>query len=263
MEFSLSDITLYTSFLCAGLFTWSFYKSSVFRRSIIETGFTTYDYCYDKFYKIWYDDKIRIKNINPNGVNVKELHDFILLNHNLEKKTINNLETIFENENENEIISSDKDKNENHNHKKLLLDFLSNDLYFQAITIKEKKYYLISFNTKFTYDNILEMPWLSVSLEIISDEDVNNSYDITHIFNKFWLDGNYLPIHLEYYYFWIDTLLYESGISKNNIISKEKIKQMNLVIINETGDFIEYNNVLIVPRKDDLKIIDFPLKDKT
>ena len=110
----------------------------------------------------------------------------------------------------------------------------------------------------FTNDMILEIPWLAVSLEITTFDNNTVTHDITHGITKYLIDGNFLPIHPEYYDFWIDTLLYESGISKNNIIIKDKIKEIKMVIIDEVGDFIDYKNILIIPRKNNFKIINFP-----
>jgi hypothetical protein len=70
-------------------------------------------------------------------------------------------------------------------------------------------------------------------------------YDITNSLKKFWIENNHLPVHLEYYDFWIDILLNEAGISNKNIIPRDKINDINLTIINEVGDFINYKNVLI------------------
>jgi len=284
MDISLYDITFYSSIIGISVFSWSFYNYSGFRRKTIETAFNTYDYCYDKFHKIWYDDKIRTENIVKKDINVKHINNYFMINTNLENVGLeyfsNKLETIYESESEsdynsnsnsptNSAYNSDSEeikeskKIKLHKPERALIKFLTNDLKFEAVKIKEKKYYLLGPNPKFSHDNVLEMPWLSVSLEITSDSDDVNTHDITDTFNKFWLHGNHLPLHLEYYDFWIDTLLSESGISKNNIVSKDKIKQLKLSIINESGDFVEYNNVLIVPRKNNLKIIDFPLKDKT
>jgi hypothetical protein len=47
-------------------------------------------------------------------------------------------------------------------------------------------------------------------------------------------------------------------ISDNVYPSKQEIKKIKLVIIDELGDFIEFSDVLIEPKKNDVRIIDFP-----
>ena len=68
---NLFSIGLCTCILGMSIFSWSFYKSHSFRRNLIETGFNTYDYLYDKFHKTWYDDKIRITDITKKDINIK------------------------------------------------------------------------------------------------------------------------------------------------------------------------------------------------
>jgi hypothetical protein len=60
---SQSFLGYYGSFIAltvTTLFGYTFYNSPQFRRNTIEFCFSAYDYCYDKFYKLWYDEKVRV-----------------------------------------------------------------------------------------------------------------------------------------------------------------------------------------------------------
>ena len=244
-QINLFPIVLYSSILGISFFSWSFYKSSSFRRSVLENSFNTYDYLYDKFHKVWYDDKIRITNLTKKDIKIADVHQSFLKNSNLESTTSDDLDGDSECE----------DKLEED-----LNTFLNNNLYLQNVSIKDKNHYFLGTkpNLNFKTELILEMPWLAASLEITTNDDNTHTHDITESIQKFCIDGNFLPIHLEYYDFWIDILLHDTGVSKNHIHTKDKIKEIKMVTINEYGDFIDYKNILIVPRKGNFKIINFP-----
>ena len=60
---SQSFLGYYGSFIAltaTTLFGYTFYNSPQFRRNTIEFCFNAYDYCYDKFYNLWYDEKVRV-----------------------------------------------------------------------------------------------------------------------------------------------------------------------------------------------------------
>ncbi len=312
----LPTITLYTGILGISLFSWSFYNYSGFRRNVIQKTFNACDYCYDIFHKLWYDEKIRINDINKNYINIKDIHqpflnkflDDLTISNNLESNSssissMNNQENEKENESSELELVEDLDKMETvetieelieeqnyeasdecsqkteedgelldfikkydyDHHGHILHKFLTNDINFKSIHIKENTYYLLcpnllenNINHDFKNEHILEIPWLAVSLIISTIDDELKEYDITSSLKKFWIENNNLPVHLEYYVFWVDILLNEAGISNKNIIPRDKIKDINLTIIDEVGEFINYKNVLIVPRKDNFKIIEFP-----
>jgi hypothetical protein len=219
-------------------FSWAFYKFPIFRRDVIQAGFDTVDYIYDVYHKLRYDDKIRIKSI-------------------LKTNNINH------NHNPKYFLTSQETESESNLHKKTLVEFLSNELKFESLTLKEKQYYILGTkkeNDVFTNDKIIEFPWLAASLDIITFDNIIHNYDITANFKNFWIEHNQLPFHLEYYDIWISEL-----ISKNHSYypSKQEIKAVKLNVIDALGDFIEYSDVLIEPSKDETRIINFPkIKEK-
>ncbi len=312
----IPSMTLYSGIIGISLFTWSFYNYSSFRRNVIQKMFDTYDYCYDLYHKLWYDEKIRINNIDKNHINIKEIHE-PFLNKLLDSLTMSNTpnmsntsEDVIEEteayeeitqesyegsdegsdeENINKEVNREEDNKENNkenyegteildfikkydfdHHDHILHKFLTNDINFKSIHIKEKTYYVLypdlsenkdnEYNN-FTKEHILESPWLAVSLVILTIDYEIKEYDITESLKKFWIENNNIPVHVEYYDFWVDILLNETGISKNNILSKDKIKKFHLSVINDVGDFKNYENVLIVPRKENFKIIEFPVQE--
>jgi hypothetical protein len=227
---------LFLSTTIAGLslFGYNFYKNSGFRRYVIENMFTTYDYCYDIFYKMWYDDKIRITTIKTERVDY--INKLMLIN------------TMIDMNDENDMI---------------IKNFLTEDIKYQKVSYKDKSYYLMGPNMESFFDlkNIMESSWLAASIEIKTKDDVNYSFDITESIKEYWIEGNMIPIHLEYYDYWIYNLLRNSGMPLHEKLFKIEIKDLSLQVINCMGDIELYNNVLILPRNNDLKLIEF--KDKT
>ena len=62
-QLSQSFLGYYASFIAltaTTLFGYTFYNSPQFRRNTIEFCFNAYDYCYNKFYNLWYDEKVRV-----------------------------------------------------------------------------------------------------------------------------------------------------------------------------------------------------------
>lgn len=225
---------LSTSILGVSLFGYNFYKNSGFRRYVIENMFNTYDYCYDIFYKMWYDDKIRITTIKTERVDL--INKLVLMN------------TIIDENNENDIIV---------NH------FLTEPTKYQNALYKDKSYYLIGPKTEafFGFKHIMESPWLAASIEIKTKQDKEHSFDITESIKEYWIEGNMLPFHMEYYNYWIYNLLRNSGMTYGEQLFKMEIKDLSLQVINSIGDIEIYKNILIIPRNNDLKLIEF--KDKT
>jgi hypothetical protein len=88
-----------------------------------------------------------------------------------------------------------------------------------------------------------------------------HSFDITESIKEYWIEGNMLPFHIEYYNYWIYNLLRNSGMTYGDQLFKMEIKDLSLQIINSMGDIELYKNVLISPRNNDLKLFEF--KDKT
>ncbi len=212
-------------------FSWAFYKFPIFRRDVIQAGFNTFDFIYDIYHKIRYDDKIRRKSILKGITTPKSFLTSSQLELNKEGET--------------------------NSHKKTLVEFLSNELKFESLTLKEKQYYILGTkkeNDVFTNDKIIEFPWLAASLDIITLDNVIHNYDITSNFKNFWIEHNQLPFHLEYYDIWISEL-----ISKNHSYypSKQEIKTIKLNVIDALGDFIEYSDVLIEPSNNETRIINF------
>ena len=227
---------LFLSTTIAGLslFGYNFYKNSGFRRYVIENMFNTHDYCYDIFYKMWYDDKIRITPIKTERVD--HINNQMLIN------------TMIDMNDENDMI---------------IKNFLTEDIKYQKVSYKDKSYYLMGPNMEsfFGLKHIMELPWLAASIEIKTKDDVNYSFDITESIKEYWIEGNMIPIHLEYYDYWIYNLLRNSGMPLHEKLFKIEIKDLSLQVINCMGDIELYNNVLILPRNNDLKLIEF--KDKT
>jgi hypothetical protein len=227
---------LFLSTTIAGLslFGYNFYKNSGFRRYVIENMFNTYDYCYDIFYKMWYDDKIRITTIKSERID--NINNRMLIN------------TMIDMNDENDMI---------------IKNFLTEDIKYQKASYKDKSYYLMGPNMEsfFGLKHIIESSWLAASIEIKTKDDVNYSFDITESIKEYWIEGNMIPIHLEYYDYWIYNLLRNSGMPFREKLFKIEIKDLSLQIINCMGDIELYKNVLILPRNNDLKLIEF--KDKT
>jgi hypothetical protein len=218
------------------VFGWALYRYPIFRRDIIQSIFNASDLIYDTYYNYRYDDKVRRKSLIKDITHLKTQH--IYFNDLLLEESIDI----------------------NCPHKLTLVDFFLNDLKYESITFKDKTYYIlgtkhseeisVSENLK---DKIVDFPWLAVNLEIITLDGAVMGYDITNKFKEFWIEHNQLPFHLEYYDVWISQL-----ISDKIYPSKQEIKKIKLVIIDELGDFIEFTDVLIEPKKNDVKIIDFP-----
>jgi hypothetical protein len=223
-------------------FSWAFYKFPIFRRDVIQASFDTADYIYDVYHKLRYDDKIRRESI-------------LKTNNNNSSNNNHNTKYFFTSQETGKEIETETESN---SHKKTLVEFLSNELKFESLRLKEKQYYILGTkkeNDLFTNDKIIEFPWLAASLDIINFDNIIHNYDVTANFKNFWIEHNQLPFHLEYYDIWISEL-----ISKNNsnFPAKEEIKTIKLNVIDALGDFIEYSDVLIEPSKDETRIINFP-----
>jgi hypothetical protein len=220
---------LSTTILGVSLFGYQFYKSSGFRRCIIENMFTTYDYCYNIFYKLWYDDKIRINTIKTERIDL--INKLVLLNTKTDDTTITH--------------------------------FLTEDIKYQKASYKDKSYYLLGpkMEAFFGFKHILESPWLAASIEIQTKDGNEHSFDITESIKEYWIDGNMLPFHLEYYDYWIYNLLRNSSMQFREKLFKMEIQTLSLQVINSMGDIESYNNVLVLPKNNDVKIIYF--KDRT
>lgn len=225
---------LSTAIVGISLFGYNFYKKSGFRRCVIENMFSTYDYCYNIFYNFWYDDKIRISTIKTERVDY--INKLVLIN------------TKIDVNDENDMI---------------VKHFLTEDIKYQKASYKDKSYYLLGPKNDFVFEfkHIMESPWLAASIEIKTKDDINYSIDITESIKEYWIEGNMIPIHLEYYDYWIYNLLRNSGMSFREKLFKMEIKDLSLQVINGIGDIELYKNVLILPRNNDLKLIEF--KDKT
>ena len=235
---------LYSSIMTGGIiFGFSLYKSPKLLRKTLETSFKTYDYCYNKFYNIWYDEQIRIEEI-PLELNIfkniKESNFSLLIsNKYLNSEFANNID-IYTKEERNELIS-----------------FLTQDITFKTCSYKSFNYYL--FGTKFNNDinnkgflsNFISCPWLAISIELETLDTQTITFDITEKFKQFWVLSNQLPFSIYYYDLWISFILFEMNIPHYEIPLKNNLKRnIKLIVIDETGDFIEYSNVLIIPRPD-------------
>ncbi len=227
--------------LGTGLLGWGLYKYPIFRREVIQSAFYVSDFIYDTYYNYRYDDKVRRKSLIKDITHLKTQH--LYFNDLLLEESIDI----------------------NCPHKMTLVNFFLNDLKYESMTYKDKTYYILGTkqseetpNTQNLKDKLVTFPWLSANLEIITFDDAVTSYEITDKFKEFWLEHNQLPFHLEYYDVWISQL-----ISDKVYPSKQEIKKIKLVIIDELGDFIEFSDVLIEPHKKTVKIIDFPKQKET
>ena len=222
--------------LGTSLFGWALYKYPIFRREVIQAAFNVSDLVYDTYYQCRYDDKVRSKSLIKDITHLKTQH--LYFNDLLLEESIDI----------------------NCPHKMTLVNFFLNDLKYESITFKDKTYYILGTNNSEEItelenlkDKLVTFPWLAVSLEIVNFDGAVMGFDITNKFKEFWIEHNQLPFHLEYYDVWISQL-----ISNKVYPSKQEIKKIKLVIIDELGDFIEFSNVLIEPKKNTVKIIDFP-----
>jgi hypothetical protein len=207
-----------------GVLGWKIYNEPIFRRDFIQCCFKVGDYIYDKYHNLRYDDKIRRKSL------LKEQPPCLTMDDDFSQLK--------------------------QSHKLTLLEFFSNELKFESLSLKEKQYYIIGTKSEnvLLSDKILEFPWLAASLEIILLTGETHTFEITNKFKNFWLEHNQLPLHVEYYDVWISELLLDC----KPIISKQEIKELKLTVIDQLGDFIEYSDVLIEPSKDETRIINFP-----
>ena len=90
---------------------------------------------------------------------------------------------------------------------------------------------------------------ISIELETLDTQTI--TFDITEKFKQFWVLSNQLPFSIYYYDLWISYILFEMNIPHYEIPQKFNLKRnIKLIIIDETGDFIEYSNVLIIHRPD-------------
>jgi hypothetical protein len=226
--------------ITTGLFSWTIWKlysDNVFRRQAIEGYFKTVDTIYNKFYEVWYDDKIRRQMLDKINVMDKHYHN------NFDEDDLSNLE-----------------------HNKSLFDFFFRPLELHSVKIKDKKYYRIGPDADFSLEHVLDCPWLAASIEITSKSGQIMSVDITDKLKELWLHGNKIPIHIEYYDFWIYDFITRKNLitltspfkNDKKIISKKDIKEIKLSIINEVGDLIEYSDVLIEPKREITHIVHLP-----
>jgi hypothetical protein len=222
--------------LGTGLFGWALYKYPIFRREVIQAAFNVSDLVYDTYYQYRYDDKVRRKSVIKDITHLKTQH--LYFNDLLLEESIDI----------------------NCPHKMTLVNFFLNDLKYESVTFKDKTYYILG--TKHSEEisdpenlknKIVNFPWLSSNLEIITFDGAVMGFDITNKFKEFWIEHNQLPFHLEYYDVWISQL-----ISNKVYPSKQEIKKIKLVIIDELGDFIEFSDVLIEPKNNNVNIINFP-----
>jgi len=127
-------------------------------------------------------------------------------------------------------------------------------LSLNRISYQDKDYYIIKKEGKeFELDDVIELPWLAVSLNVKTRDDQNHEVDITNILKKFWVKMNELPFHIEYYDLWIKDLLSEL------VLEKDDIKDIELIVIDEMGNFVNHKNVLIKPHQEAHKINLIPL----
>jgi uncharacterized protein YkvS len=227
---------LFGFILGTGVFGWALYKYPIFRREVIQSVFNVSDLVYDTYYNYRYDEKVRRKSVIKDITHLKTQH--LYFNDLLLEESIDI----------------------NCPHKMTLVNFFLNDLKYESVSFKDKTYYILGTNhseeisePENLKDKIVAFPWLAANLEIITFDNSVTTYEITNKFKEFWIEHNQLPFHLEYYDVWISQL-----ISNKVYPSKQEIKKIKLVIIDELGDFIEFNDVLIEPKKNDVRIIDFP-----
>ena len=246
-----------------GFLSWKLYSNPIFRRDFIQGCFNTYDYLYDKYYNLRYDNKVRRTSLLKKQTieNKQKLIDFLYSD---DSSVCPESEVESDTSNNSSIISMIDSS-----HKYTLIEFLSNELKFESLTYKEKKYYILGTkannqenkDNKDITDKIIEFPWLAASLEINYNDGTSSSYEITDKFKNFWIEHNQLPLHIEYYDIWISELISD----KQSYPTKENIKEIKLSVIDPQGDFIEYSDVLIEPHRNETKIINIPslnLKDK-
>ena len=223
------------------IFGFSLYKSPKLLRKTLETSFKSYDYCYNKFYDTWYDEKIRIDEI-PFELhlhkNIKESNFNLLISNKYLKIEFTDNIDIYTKEERNELIT-----------------FLTQDIKFKTCSYKSFNYYL--FGAKLNEDtinkgflsNFISCPWLAISIELETFDTQTITFDITEKFKQFWVLSNQLPFSIYYYDLWISFILFEMNIPHYEIPLKHNLKRnIKLIIIDESGDFIEYSNVLIIPR---------------
>ena len=77
-EFENNDSSYNGIIITTGLFSWTIWKlysDNVFRRQAIEGYFKTVDIIYNKFYEVWYDDKIRRQMLDKINVTDKHYHN--------------------------------------------------------------------------------------------------------------------------------------------------------------------------------------------
>jgi hypothetical protein len=247
-----SSMILYIVTAGLGVFSWNMYIDPIFRRDFIQGCFKTYDYIYDKYYNLRYDDKVRRISLLKNQAFEKKqkLIDFLYSTSD-DSSVIPDSETDSD-ASHNSSIASVLDTS----HKYTLIEFFSNELKFESVTYKEKKYYILGTkeNNNDINDKIIEFPWLAASLDITCVDNTFLTYEITDKFKTFWIEHNQLPLHIEYYDIWISELISD----KQSYPSKENIKEIALKVIDQQGDFIEYSDVLIEPHRDQTKIINIP-----
>jgi hypothetical protein len=265
--------------ISVGVLSWKIYTNPIFRRDFIQGCFNTCDYIYDKYYQLRYDDKIRRKSLlnkdNRHNI-ISDTQKFVDLIYSSSDE-INNCSScscssssssssvLPDSDNEYEIPSNNSSLiSSNDSHKLTLIEFFSNELKFESLTYKEKKYYILgtkpmeNINENIN-DKVLDFPWLAASLEIKTLDGDDLTFEITDQFKNFWLEHNQLPLHLEYYDIWITELLLDSN---NKFPSKQEIKEIKLTVIDEMGDFMEFNDVLIIPANQDTRFIKLPNLNK-
>jgi uncharacterized membrane protein len=127
-------------------------------------------------------------------------------------------------------------------------------LSLSRVSYKDNDYYVIKSEKQvFKLDDIIELPWLAVSLKVETKDDQHHEIEITNKWKQFWVKINELPFHMEYYDLWIKELLSELAVEK------DEIKRLELLIIDETGNFITHNNVLIKPHSQSNQIDLIPI----
>jgi hypothetical protein len=215
-----------------GSFGIALYNYPSLRRRTIENIFSGSDYIYDKYNRLRYDNKIREVEIR------KHPPTMISINSPLFKK---------------ELKKNDQNL-EDHNLKQLL-NIFSNNYSLSHVSYRDNDYYTLKSDKKsFELSHIINLPWLAVSLKVETNDQQCHEIDITSKLKKFWIKINRLPFHLEYYDLWIKGLLPELNLEK------DEIKHLELVIIDEMGNFINHSDVLIIPHSQSDKIDLIPLK---
>jgi len=214
-----------------GAFGWAMYQYPGFRRNTIQGVFKSCDYVYDAYHHWRYDDKIRQTKLMTQAPS-----EMVLCNS-------------FH------LKSGESDPEEGLNE---LLNFASNSCSISQVNYKEQTFYLVHNDSlDFTLDNVLSLPWLAVSLKIGIKDDAGGGHevDITDKLKQFWLNGNILPFHLEYYDLWIKEFVPHLG--------KDQIEDLELVVIDDMGNFKNHKNVLIRPHHESNQIDLIPLRLKS